>query len=355
MGRSERKSGIELLRIITMLGVVLLHYNDGRALVYAQDSPNIYLLFFLESLCICAVNVFVLISGFFLSGTQRRNYIKPVELIAELLFFRAVFYVITTFAESKAFSVTALAYHLVPNSYFVMLYCTLYCVSPYLNRVFAGFTQKQWKRFLVTMLILFAVWPTITDQAEEILGTQWVGISTITLNGAHQGFNIINFMLLYSVGAYFRFNETNKLFKNRGVLCAGFVVTVCIVFGWALSSRGLELQEMRCAWMYHNPLVILMAVLLFCIFRTFTFKNRIINELAGASFTCFLLHGYFLNYLAVEKFATGNMLMLMGHILLVTVGCYLVSYVVYKLYGLVTGWFFNFLTKKITIAQVDDV
>ncbi len=45
--KKERESGIELLRILTMLGVVMLHYNDGRAFKYVTEgSHSQYILFF---------------------------------------------------------------------------------------------------------------------------------------------------------------------------------------------------------------------------------------------------------------------------------------------------------------------
>ncbi len=352
MGRSERKSGLELLRIIAMLGVVLLHYNDGRAFVYTKGDVNYYVLMFMEGIFICAVNVFLLISGYFLSGTQKRSYIKPLELIVQFVFIKELFYFISVAMRETSFSLAGVVYSMVPNSYFTILYCTLYCISPYINRIFAGFRPDQWKRFLVVLLVLFSLWPTVTDLAEELLGVQWTGISTITLKGAHQGFNIVNFCLIYCIGAYFRFNGMPKLLQSKKWLIAGILVVPVLIFGWAFLTRGAEFHEMRSAWMYHNPLVILMAVLVFVLFSSFEFRNKTINALAGASFTCFLLHGYLLDYAKIEKYATGNVFIMLAHILVVQISCYAISYVAYKIYSLLTGWFFKLLQKNIPFLQL---
>ena len=52
-----------------MLGVIALHYNNkniGRGLMLvAPESVNYYVLMLLESIMICAVNLFILISGYF--------------------------------------------------------------------------------------------------------------------------------------------------------------------------------------------------------------------------------------------------------------------------------------------------
>lgn len=34
--KGTRESGIELLRILAIMGVVVLHYNDGRAFNYVE-------------------------------------------------------------------------------------------------------------------------------------------------------------------------------------------------------------------------------------------------------------------------------------------------------------------------------
>lgn len=64
----KRLSNIELLRILAMSGVVILHYNnvamDGALAYVEHNSINYYVLLFLESLTICAVDLFILISFF---------------------------------------------------------------------------------------------------------------------------------------------------------------------------------------------------------------------------------------------------------------------------------------------------
>lgn len=67
-----RESGIEMLRMISMLFVIILHYNSGRAFEYVHEgSINFYVLNIMECVAICAVDLFVLISGYFLSATQK--------------------------------------------------------------------------------------------------------------------------------------------------------------------------------------------------------------------------------------------------------------------------------------------
>ena len=156
MGKvKQRNSSIEMLRILAMMGIVLLHYNDGRAFVYAQDNEtSVLFLFYLESISICSVNLFILISGFFLSGTNKRDLIKPLELLAQVSIFSVGFYVVRVLMGHDSFTVTSLFTAFVPNSYFVIFYVILYVISPYINRLLQSMNQKQNRRFLIIITII---------------------------------------------------------------------------------------------------------------------------------------------------------------------------------------------------------
>ena len=90
-----RNSSIELLRIISICGVIVLHYNGyvGNALdIVSKESLNYYILYFLEGLFVCVVNLFILISGYFSINSQNRKPYKVFNLIVEVIFFNIVFH-----------------------------------------------------------------------------------------------------------------------------------------------------------------------------------------------------------------------------------------------------------------------
>ena len=349
--KQGRQSGIELLRILTIMGVVLLHYNNGWGLKAVPPGSSQQLLYFLESLCICAVDLFVLISGYFLSGTQRRSLLKPLELLIQVIAFEVGIYLVLVIISGSHLSVSYFLECLVPDNYFVILYTAVYLVSPYLNRLFATFDTREWNRFLLTAMLLFSVYPTAVDLFEELTQVQWPGLSTISAFGGQQGFTVVNFLLLYSVGAYLRHNSLPKWLEGKGRQLTVFLLSVAVLFPWALATENLRRFELRSAWIYHNPLVILTAAALFSLFRSFRFQSRVINELSGAGFTCFLFHGYLLEYFRIEEALTKGTVYLLFHILFTAAACYLVSYAAYKVYSLATGWFFRWLEKHCGFLQ----
>lgn len=80
MVKLERNSNIELLRIVLMFMVILLHFNNGSmggAFNYVTDVQiNSFILYLLESFSICAVNCFMVISGYFLAYNKTLNCLK---------------------------------------------------------------------------------------------------------------------------------------------------------------------------------------------------------------------------------------------------------------------------------------
>ena len=85
----QRQSNIELLRILAILVVILLHYNNdssgGGFRFVEPGSLNQGILFLIECCAVCAVDLFVLVSGYFLSKTEKRDPWKAVELVVQVI------------------------------------------------------------------------------------------------------------------------------------------------------------------------------------------------------------------------------------------------------------------------------
>ena len=78
-----RKSGIELLRILAASAVVILHYHSISSGMGVEGTNKI-VLELLVSFAICAVNVFVAISGFFMIKSQKRTWGKILSLLFQV-------------------------------------------------------------------------------------------------------------------------------------------------------------------------------------------------------------------------------------------------------------------------------
>lgn len=331
----QRNSSIELLRIISMLGVVILHYNNktaGGAFKYVLNgSLNQYYLYLTESLFICAVDLFIMISAYYLCKTKKRRLIKVVELIFQVIVFNLAFYFVSVFL-GEVFSVESLLITALPNKYFVILYSALYIISPYLNIIIERLSKDHLKKLIICLLILFSVWPMAVDILEAVLGGKLNGLSTIGLYGSQSGYTIVNFTLMYFVGAYIRVNEVS-LSKSKALITA--FLSCFGIWLFAIYEHRSGLNSIT-AWHYNNPLIILCAFSILVFTLNFNFSNRLINELSGGAFTCYLFHEPFMKNLGIQTMVTKSVGALAAHQIICAVSLYLLAYLAFKLYYFVS-------------------
>ena len=343
--KSERKvrdSNIELLRILTICGVVVLHYNGTQAFNYVnENSFNYYLLLVLEGLCICAVNLFVLISGYFLSANGKRRAIKAIELVVQVILMNLGSHLLIAIFSGKGTTLTDTLYASVPNNYFVAFYVTLYLISPYINILLSHLSDKQFGILVALSFVLFSLWPTLVDSISAVLGVSYPGVYTTNTGGSQNGYSVINFALMYLIGAYLRRKNFNfgKL-KLLGVL----VIIVALITGW-------QLLQPQIARAYCNPFVIALAVILFLLFKSISVKSKIINGLAKGAFTCFLLHGMLLPRIGIASIVNKNAFILLGHIIITVPLIFLICWACWWVYDKITAPIFKWIGKKLSFID----
>lgn len=340
----ERNSSIELLRIIAIMGVVILHYNNsgmGGAFYYVTEgSVNQYYLFFSESFFIYAVNLFIVISASYLSATNKRKAIKVAELLIQVISFRLVGYILPTIIIGERLSLKLIIECLLPANYFVILYLVIYILSPYINILIDSLSYKDFKKLICLLIFIFSIWTIIVDFLENILEKSINGLSTVGMFGSQYGLSVVNFTLIYFIGAYIRKMEL-KLSSLKAI--ALIVLIVFMIYISSIVECKLELEEIV-TWNYNNPLIILLAAIIYLLFSNYHYNNKIINELAKAAFTCYLVHGYFINKVFIEEVVNKSVFVLMLHQIGVAMGIYILSYIVYKIYILCSRWFIRLIT-----------
>lgn len=327
-----RETNLEVLRIIMTLGVICLHYNNpnaGQALVYSKGI-NIYILYFIESLFICAVNVFILMSGFFLCETKKRSLLKPLQLITQLIFFSCISYFLEVLTKDISFSVKKAILSLIPNNYYLVLYITLYLISPYINIMLREMNVKKIRRMTILCYLLFSIWPTIVDVLSEITKKNWGGLNTIGLYGSQWGYSIVNFLLMYIIGALLKFSDTDNKKKDKKRIISLIIICALSLVLWEIVNIKFGGKS---AWSYCNPLVILEAVLWFELFRSCDISNSyIINNLAKGCFTVYIMHGVFFKYLNISFFVQQHHSVMLLHICCSSILIFIVCYFMYYLY-----------------------
>lgn len=154
-----RNSAIELLRIVFAIAIIILHYNletIGGAFQYTEPgSINEKWLLLSESVGILAVNVFLLISGYYSCLRMYNKTIKIFSLLIQTSIFIGGFYVIDQLIAGNRIMLNELLFNFLPNNYFVILFCTLTILAPFINYLLIRLKRRSLVRLVLLMLFCF--------------------------------------------------------------------------------------------------------------------------------------------------------------------------------------------------------
>lgn len=339
-----RQSNFELLRIFAIMSVIVLHYFNGGiggGINYVHGTWSNLIGHVFLTVCFCAVDLFVMISGYFLSTSNKRSFSKIFFLLFEAFIFRTAQYLITALTTSQNITVSGILGCFFSIGYFIMFYSIIYLISPLINLMFTHVDEKRNQKIIVLLFVFFSVIPSVVNLLDslKIADFSWAaGLCTVTKDGTFDGYSIVNFFLCYVLGGYLRHYRSDK--KSLPKLLVILFANTLLLFIWGYF-------DYQSAFTYDNPLVIFEAVSLILLFNKFSFKSKIVNELSSSGFTCYLVHGFFLKYLQIEKYASGEWYVLLIHVILSVLSIYLICYVIHKIYTLCTGWFVRLLSPKI--------
>lgn len=357
--KKERNSGIELLKIFCMLGVIILHYNNstiGKAFAYAPlYSIRSYALYFLQSMSISAVNVFVLISGYFMCHVTKVDVKKPIRLLIQVIVFRELIYIIRTLSGGNDLQWKVIWQLLFPKSWFAVLYAALYILAPYINKALSSLSDKRLITFMWVAFSVCSLWPYTVDLLEAFSGYNFDGLSSVGMYGSQFGYTLIHFIFMYCVGTWLRrFEDIGRLWKDLAGLLVCWVTL--FVFSYYLVTHKMDI---RYAFSYGSPLVIASAVLLFRIFKRIPLKsNRLINSVATTTFSVYLLNSAIISdLLDTRKYVQGSGWMMLAHIGFTCLVVLLISYGAQLLYDLITKPIYKLFDRLLpfnTVLQTDD-
>ena len=295
----QRDSNIELLRIFAMMGVIILHFineNIGGGISYVQDDTLKTVVINVEkTLFISAVDLFLMISGYFNYKKEEIQIIKPIKLIIQVVFFQFLIYGLNIIVGNEQLRITSIIGCLIPVNYYVIMYVALFLISPYINKLCSSLDDRSIRRLVILVVVIFSVYPTLVGILEHIQNRQYEGLSTISIQGDQSGYNIVNFLLCYLIGVYAR--RIKK--RNKKWIYVILIGSYILNLTWGLMGYCLNIKTS--AYKYSNPIVLIMSLSLLLLFAEIKIGyNNIVNWLAKISFTVFLTHIFFLKFFPIE-------------------------------------------------------
>lgn len=289
MESKTRQSNIELLRCLAMFYILLVHacyYSQGSPIFedFSNKPIDSTLLVLLESLSIVAVNVFVLISGWF---SIRPRWKSALNFVFQCLFFSISIYALFLVTSWSEFSLRGLAqvFYATKINWFIKSYIGLYILAPVLNAFVEVSSRKVFKWVLISFFIFQTSYGWMTGAAEFF----------------QQGYSTISFIGLYLLARYMNIykpswtklpHQYDLLIYLGLALMLTAAITLCGIlkpFSVGVGSfvmKGL----MHVQTSYISPLVILASVSLLLYFSKLNIQSKLINWIASSSFAVFLIH-----------------------------------------------------------------
>uniref|UniRef100_UPI00352A7175 acyltransferase n=1 Tax=Aerococcus urinaeequi TaxID=51665 RepID=UPI00352A7175 len=275
-----RKSNFELLRIISMMMVVGLHYlNPSMGGALAEQSSteiNYYITFALESLFIVGVNCFILITGYFQIEKSSIKISKAVELIMIMIFYGILFYTIAIIAGWTTFSIVGLILEMFPIlaglKWFIKVYIVLYLLIPFINKGLNAMSKKEYQSFLIIYFALFSIYPSFLPSPP------------VTDNG----YGIITFVLMYAIGGYFK--KHYRADKSKVFYFSGYLLNAAATFIFAITMDITLGGGLNTVWGYNFVFNVLCSVFLFLFFSKIDISSIRINKIASYALGVYFVH-----------------------------------------------------------------
>lgn len=275
MVRKIRNSNLELLRILSMYMIVFIHANMylGR---FCGGFFKTFCNGFVNGICNIGVTCFILISGYCGMKFKIKKLIKmECMMITYSLLETALLCALYPEQMKGAVLLETLVKSLLPvitrKYWFYSCYVCLYLLSGFAQKFIEKIEKKEFRDFLLLLLLLFSVFPTLFY------------FEIIPDNG--KGF--VQMTMIYLIGRYIKMYHDTSLPGKKALLLFGGL--------WIINSISHELP-VQIGGIYHhickdNSITnIIMAVILFYLFKELKLQSKVINKLASHMFAVFALN-----------------------------------------------------------------
>ncbi|MBQ1948601.1 MAG: acyltransferase [Treponema sp.] len=299
MPLQKRNSNFELLRILTMFCVVANH-----SCAFQFSTPGFlgqfYSMYYAFGLA--GLNSFFMMSGYFMGNRPSISKMKIISIFVQVLYCQLlsllvfiIFKLTGLYSHEGTTTLQlfgiAVRFYVVPLTSDIYWYITAYVILLALIPVINPFIQKlNAKGFIILILIA---------------GILWYGFSFVF---HYRYAHIQRAVFFYLLGAYIRLHADTKSLRRFIIAIVMFAVCYAISVQAFYLFQNEDARRELCLKLVHKDIsqsyyvdmllhflsyVVfspLCSILIFEIFRNFTFSSSIINTISATTFSIYLLH-----------------------------------------------------------------
>jgi len=298
----ERHYGIDLLRVMSMIYIIMLHVLGRGGVLKNLDigTNHLYAAWFLEVLAYCAVDCFALISGYvgYKEGRNDLNLSRYMNMWLMVVFYGVVMTAIYSVIMPGAVTLADYGKAITPvyhNAYwYLTAYTGLFFVMPIINSAVNHLSNDDAKRYAVICLAVFSLYASLCSVEHDIF----------TLK---RGYSFIWLSILYFVGAIMKktgwLSQISRL-KGTMIILVMVILTEFCRMNHYINSVPLFKHIVS----YHSPTIVLIAIMHLVLFSKLSISQNVkgvIKFMAPGSFAGYIInnHPYIWRYLMKGNFA----------------------------------------------------
>jgi len=281
---TNRFSNIELLRLVCMFFIVMLHILYEVISFHSLSSITINNIAYniLFSLVVCAVNVFVLISGYFGINFKIKGFVGYyLQCVYYSIVCLLMAWVLGLLPEQPTVNMlydSIFVYSHSPGWWFPVVYAILYLVSPLLNIIVEHLNRRKFIILLIVLSFLNVyLGYFMQDQFNPI------------------GYNAQQFIYMYCIGRYLHSCcEFNNKGKWRKYSLSVYILSCLIwcVIGFLNNQfihSDIAFLDLFPRVAYNNPMVLVSSISLFVFFLTLEITSSSIRFWSSSAFAVYLI------------------------------------------------------------------
>lgn len=289
----QRKSNFELLRIVSIILIIIYHcafhggFDFGSAF-----SINKFIIKTFDMLGELGVNLFILVSGYFLVNGRFR-WKKLILLIAEVLFYHILTILLAcrlglyelSFTPKNVliyfFPITTRGY------WFITVYVVIYLLSPYFNTLAKAMDKTAYQKFLLVVLFLYSLVPTLFGIFYNTTETDYLFYYS----------RLIWLIITYFIGAYIRLHSLSMIRSMKSsaiVSISAFMVlmaSILLIDKFDSFFAFLGTTEEAYLWPPNSVPMVFWSIGVFGIFLHLKLSyHPLINRVASTTLGIYMLH-----------------------------------------------------------------
>lgn len=281
--QDKRQSNIELLRIVAMILIVAHHFSVHGGFEFPASSVTVNKLWiqFIQIGGKIGVNIFVLISGYFLIDAKNVKISKILKLWLRIFTYSVILFLVFVLTGVEPFQIREVIIRIFPVTlshwWFPSTYFVLYLLSPYLNKLLKSLDKNAYQKLIVLTTVCWCIIPTFFESS-------------------YQSNNLIWFMYLYAVAGYIKLHITNINISNKKCIIIALILTALtflVTVGLDFIGIKVPIAIKYTTYLYGMQTLPIMLISLFMFLgflKTDIKYSKAVNTLASTTFGVYLIH-----------------------------------------------------------------